>query len=92
MSDKIIITESEKDASDDWLINDMNKKSKAKYASNNKRKSFHFSDTESDQEFSPQKTKNTIINSDLEVISKAIEISRRTMITIKQNLLIKGSC
>lgn len=66
MLDKVIITESEKDASDDWLINDMNKKPKAKQASSNKRKSYHFSDTDSDQECSPQKAKNTIISSDLE--------------------------
>lgn len=66
MTDKVIITESEKDASDDWLINDMDKKTKVKHASTNKRKSYHFSDTESDQERSPQKLKSTIIDSDLE--------------------------
>lgn len=66
ISDKVIITELEKDASDDWLINDMTKKTKAKHASTNKRKSYHFSDTESDQERSPHKAKSTIIGSDLE--------------------------
>jgi len=48
--DKVIITESEKEASDDWLINDMVKSSHINSTGSNKRKSHHVSETESEDE------------------------------------------
>ncbi len=51
--EKVIITESEKDASDDWLINDMvrtNTSGNNQSNVNNKRKSHHVTETDSEDE------------------------------------------
>ena len=54
--DRVIITESEQNISDDWLINDIAKKS------NNKRKAYHRNDTESNDDDDNEKIGNDLSN------------------------------